>query len=246
MVVIPLATAVLTTGLVLADRRDNAWAPTPEDVAVAEASPRTTQTTERPGDSALDVPRPFDGPLRVLFVGDSIAKGRYASTEETTFPALVAAALEAGGPVRYEVANSTGTTATYALDEGVGRNGPADLVFVEYGTADVDKSTIGQFSQDYPALLDELLASSPDATLVCAGPWGRLDKTRPFDAATKAACESRGGAFVPLSALYDSAPLHAEVGQPSLWGPAKDDFRPNDQGHRRIAGALLAPFGLQL
>jgi lysophospholipase L1-like esterase len=245
-VVIPLATAVLTTGLVLADRRNHAGAPTADDMVVAESSPRTKETTERPGDASVGVPRPDDGPLRVLFVGDSIARGLYASTEEATFPALVATALEAGGPVRYEVVNSTGTTATYALDEGVGRNGPADLVFVEYGTADVDKSTIDQFSRDYPALLDELLTSSPEATLVCAGPWGGLDKTRPFDAATEAACEARGGAFVPLSALYGSAPLHAEVGQPSLWGPAKDDFRPNDQGHRRIAEALLTPFGLQL
>lgn len=188
--------------------------------------------------------RPTDRPLQVMFVGDSLTRGSYATSESLTFPALVTAGLEAGGEVATETVGRSGVMASEVMSEQlVADTAPADLVVVELGTNDVSRSTAQRFAVDFPALLDQIRERSPRALLLCAGPWEFPERAAPFEQVAQSACTQRGGLYVPLARLFADSSLHAAEGDEAAGGIAADDFHPNDAGHRAIADALLGVLG---
>ena len=85
--------------------------------AAGAAAPATRASSPAPARAALvPVQRPDDGPLRVLFIGDSLMWGSFASHESLTYRALIGAALEEDGPVAAEIVGGPGESAAEAAE----------------------------------------------------------------------------------------------------------------------------------
>jgi lysophospholipase L1-like esterase len=184
---------------------------------------------ERP--SAQVATQPVD--TQLVVVGDSLAAGRFAGTQDEAFPQEVAAAMRA----RLELLAAPGaTTAQLAAQTVPGR---ADAVVVEAGTNDfLHQTPRRRFADDYRALLAKVAAASPRARLVCLTTWvpkgvtGRQPATIPvafYDATIRRAC--RAGAVADLSPLTGA---RGPSGRETFLGPG-DDFHPNSTGHAEIA-----------
>jgi lysophospholipase L1-like esterase len=184
------------------------------------APPRESAQPEPPG-------------KQLVVVGDSLAAGRFAGTQEQAFPQEVAAAMRA----RLELFAAPGaTTAQLAAQAAPGR---ADAVVVEAGTNDfLDQTPRTRFADDYRALVAKVEAASPGARLVCLTTWvpkgvtGRRPAKIPvsfYDATIKQACTA--GAVADISPLTDA---RGPAGRETFLGPG-DDFHPNSTGHAAIA-----------
>jgi acyl-CoA thioesterase I len=183
---------------------------------------------------------PAGRPLRVLFVGDSLTVGMSARRRESTFPALVTAALRAHGRVSESVRARIGVTTSYWASRPMPA---ADLVVIELGTNDfsVHLTPPATFENDYARLVANIRARSPHAQLLCLSLWrsshyGYEDQSLlTYNRALAHAC--RDGAFVWISSLYDAKGAREPAGVPSFRGSI-DSFHPNDVGHRGIAKAI--------
>jgi acyl-CoA thioesterase I len=182
---------------------------------------------------------PSGEPLRLSVLGDSLAAGFDASSRERAWPELVRAGLSEGGAVSLVVDGRPGWTAVQAAAAHV-PTPPADVVVVEYGTNDVVvHSAPRAFTTAYRTLLDRVRRASPRAALVCTGPWVDPARAAVVERAVSSACEQRGGVPVPLSGLFTRGPLHALRGSRYFGGEVPNDFHPDDEGHARIAAAVL-------
>jgi acyl-CoA thioesterase I len=194
--------------------------------------------TASPGTAAgngFAAPSPVQQPLRVLLIGDSLADGAYASTQDARFGSIVRMELARRGPVELTTAAVPGIMAGQMLSR-VPSGAVFDVVIAELGTNDVGRTAAGTFAADYGTVLDALAAQSPQARLVCLGPWGRPDAVGGYDGAVAAQCRQHAGAFRPLGALFEE----------NRWKDGKlpdgrvvDDFHPNDAGHALIAAQVM-------
>ena len=187
------------------------------------------------------VTRPAEGPLRVLFVGDSITYGLSAEDQDRGYRPLMVDALSAGGPVEELRANRVGAdtgTVSGILNAPTG----VDLAIIELGTNDVvEKTTIPQFRANYGSLLERIRHESPGAPLLCVGTWGSeggADGSDAYNAVIDDECDDRGGTFASLYGLYPEEANRGPAGR-DVFGGTSDNFHPNDRGYRAIADLLL-------
>jgi lysophospholipase L1-like esterase len=210
--------------------------------SAAAATPRSTAPAGPVAGTPTEVPvvRPADRPLRVLFVGDSLMWGSFASDESLTYRARVVTALSSDGPVEAVQVGGPGLRAAEAATALRKQRGPFDLVFVEVGANDSVAITPAQFAADYAEMLGEVRSLAPPAGLICAGVWNGIDEATPFDRELRPVCAQDGGVVVPLSDLYIDETLRGPEGSVVPGGAIRDQFHPNDLGHAAIAEALLA------
>lgn len=182
--------------------------------------------------------RPEGRPARVLFTGDSLAGGYYASSKDKAFPALVQAAI---GPVEVTqaaLAHQTLTTVSRITDV------PADLdlAVVELGTNDVGVPTPpADFDGQYTALLAKIKEKSPNAAVVCVSTWTPNGQT--YDTLIRDACADVDGVFVSIIDENKNPANHGPAGVETEVG-LSDTFHPNNAGHAAIAGKITAALGL--
>ena len=165
-------------------------------------------------------------------LGDSISTGKYASTADRNFPALVAQQLG----MRLDLVAHSGARAEWAISQlaAVQAAQPA-LVTIELGTNDVGYRTPPDvFAGQYEAILDAV--SAPAARVLCIGSWLPSDS---IDGIIRATCERHGGTFVSLNGFYAVGDFHAANGAAVFLGRS-DWFHPGDQGHAAIAAVVLA------
>jgi acyl-CoA thioesterase-1 len=195
-------------------------------------------------DGTVQVTRPDDRPLRVLFVGDSISYGLNAEVQDLGFRPLMVDALSAGGPVQEFHTNRAGaTTRTVSGLVDVPEN--LDLAVVELGTNDVvDQTAPDQFARSYRALLHRVHTESPGVPLVCVGTWGSADGSDAYNAVIDEECARQSGAFVSLYGLYPVQANRGPAGR-EVFGGTSDRFHPNDTGYRAIADLLLGRISLR-
>lgn len=177
-------------------------------------------------------------PLRVLVAGDSLAAGYYASQAERGFAGLLVEDLADEHDVTVETVAVLGARALGVAIEVAERTAgapPADVVVLEAGSNDVGESTLRVWTQTYRRLLDAVAVSSPEATVVCLGPWGPPAQSRPYEAVVRRLCAEHR--WAPLSDLYATRGLRGPRGSSTGLG-ARDAFHPNDRGHARIAERL--------
>jgi lysophospholipase L1-like esterase len=174
---------------------------------------------------------------RIGFVGDSLTIGLYATSQAQAYPELVASALHA-----QPVIQATSGIAATSLDPRMPLPTGVKIVVVELGTNDLSQR-VEDFQRSYQALVGRLKRASPRTTSVCLGVWRGAADSAPltgvlpaaFDEAIARVCP---GSFVALASLYRDPSLHGPAGRPT-WKGAADWFHPNDEGHRRIADAVL-------
>jgi acyl-CoA thioesterase I len=177
-------------------------------------------------------PGPPDG--RLVVVGDSLAAGRFADTQDEAFPQRLAAATRS----RLELVGVPGATTAELAAQPVPAGG--DVVVLEAGTNDFLKHTPRRrFADDYRALVAKATAASPGARLVCLTTWIPRDApARSFyDATIRRACAA--GAVADISPLYGRRTMHGPAGRPTFAGPG-DVFHPNSAGHAAIARLVEA------
>jgi lysophospholipase L1-like esterase len=177
------------------------------------------------------------GGARLVVVGDSLAAGRFAGTQDEAFPQRVAAARHARLAL---LAVPGATTAALAAQPVPGRG---DVVVVEAGTNDfLHQTPRRRFADDYRALVAKAAAASPGAKLVCLTIWipkdapGRIPASF-YNATIRRACTA--GAVAGISPLFARSGMRGPAGRPTFLGPG-DAFHPNSAGHAAIARAIEA------
>jgi len=209
---------------------------------VATAEPRPNAVASRTPEPVptVAVTRPAGRPLQVLFAGDSLSAGLYASEQAKAFKYVMIDTLDDGGPVKeFNNAISGGTTAqvseSYPVPTGL------DLAVIELGTNDVGNgASLEDFTADYTTLITNVTTANPGVPLVCAGIWKGDGSPRvdDFDATIKSTCEAAGGVYASLKSIYQAPANSGPEGVATFQG-ASDLFHPNDAGHAAIAERLL-------
>lgn len=174
--------------------------------------------------------------MRVMFIGDSLAAGYFATTREMGFAPLVTASLRESAEVETVTASKAG--GNVRVGSVVDLPAAVDVVVVELGTNDSLHTLPHVFARQYGALLDRIRATSPDARVVCVGAWRRAWRAWPYDRAIRNQARRHGGAFLRLSDLYADASTRGPAGR-AVENGTTDDFHPNDFGHQAIAERLL-------
>lgn len=235
---------LLLSGLVVAAVLAAGVAPTSSAVEGAGGHGNAIAGHPRaPGSAHLAIRPHLASPLRVLFVGDSLTNGYYATTRQQAFAEQVRAALSADGPVvSFTSATNGGTLSTVAATLVLPPR--LDLAIVELGTNDRGRTDIHRFTASYGRLVASIRAASPDAALVCVGAWttGSRPGDDSYDRAIEAQCEASGGRFASLAGIRGAATV-GPLGSPTFQGD-RDSFHPNDAGHAAIAEAIRATLAL--
>jgi acyl-CoA thioesterase I len=179
-----------------------------------------------------DVAPPTRAPesAKLVVVGDSLAFGRFADTQEDAFPQRVAAATHA----QLEVLAAPGITTAQLAAQTIPAGGAT--VVVEAGTNDfLTQTPRKRFAADYEALLAKVKAASPKANLICLTLWipkdapGRIPASS-YDATIRRDCSDTRD----IAPLYGAPGMRGPAGRPTFLGPG-DDFHPNSNGHAAIA-----------
>jgi lysophospholipase L1-like esterase len=210
--------------------------------ALVPAAPTTPRLAAASGPAS----QPTAGPSRVLFVGASVTRGYYSTGVSDAYPAeLDQLLIAAGRPVRATVVAHPGARVAEAAVWPLA--GDQAIIVVHLVTNDFRRSTpLGSYRASYDRLLERLRSDSPRARLLCLGDWGPPVAVNDigvpavdYDAVIDAACQDRGGVFVPLSQLYADPRNRGPAGRPTPFGPS-DPFHPNDTGQLAIARTVLA------
>lgn len=208
--------------------------------------PTPTSATERPKPDVIGInderiSARTEKPLKVTFMGTSLAAGYYATSEAKSYVGRITTALEGPGPVvqlrapREDMAPGTPTT-TDTFDPAKVEPGQ-DLFIIEVGTNDAAVKNEDKFERDYRRLLKGLRKGSPDAMFMCAGLW--QEQVWGYDLIIQQACREVGGRFIPMTNMFRDDALHGPEGRETPYGPG-DVFHPNDDGHKAIAQAMLS------
>jgi lysophospholipase L1-like esterase len=187
----------------------------------------------------IRVKMPADRPLKVLFAGDTITGGYYASTQAKGFSQLVAASLAKHGEIEEVRAGVTGgkvETLGGLSDIPSG----LDLAVLQLGTIEVgQKEDAATFARNYETVLRNMKARSPKVAIVCVSVWQSLGiNAAGYDRLIREKCKAQGGQFVDVSALFIDPRSRGPVGV-KTWAGVSDAFHPNDAGHKAIADLIL-------
>lgn len=180
-----------------------------------------------------------DGELSAYFIGDSLTDGWNATEQPKSFRPLLVAELGKSGAVSEQSDYKAGAKLAEVV-ELASIPAAADLVILELGTNDVNKTDIASFRQELNTLVSRLAASK--ALLVCVGTW-QFGTTQGFDGQIQQVCEAAGGRFVKISDLRENPVMVAQKGT-AAYPQAADGAHPNDAGHAEIARRILARIGL--
>ena len=193
-----------------------------------------------PKAAAATTPTPTHKPpgKSVVFIGDSLTVGLYATTIDTTYASLLAIRWKATLLDRVGVA---GVQAEGLLTSVETMEPAATDAVVEVGTNDFVKLAPADFDRSYRALIDAVRRREPHARIVCLGLWRSADERSPtsqgpevYDALIQAACP---GPFVPLLGLFMDPTNRGPANRQTFRG-LSDTFHPNDRGHDAIATAI--------
>lgn len=194
-------------------------------------------------DRPMQVSRPQPGKLGVLFVGDSVTSGLYASRFGLSFKSILTRKIYSGGDADI-VSASEGDSSSVNPPRMPTRLPDLSLAIVEIGTVDVFESVqVEVFSRNYASLLDSIAARSPNVRFICLGLWRDPATARPYNYEINRLCAARKGRYRALGDLFLNASLRGPAGKP-MYGGVSDNFYPNDEGHEQIADRVLGAFNL--
>jgi len=204
-------------------------------------------------------PTPVPVYANVWVIGDSLSRGLHASSEQTTYRAVLASLLRAQNPENAQRVDRFGACTLGRLERILPNlTGNPDLIVIEVGINDVTKNDKGvcvpipdeEWPARYGAVLDTLQQRYPDATIVVATiPWlnwpersRRYQRALQFNDWIQSAARERDIAVAdlwPVTVGQDetiSRPDQTSAFPPHYRG---DNFHPSDEGHRVIAETIF-------
>lgn len=183
---------------------------------------------------------PTDRPLSVLFAGDTLTGGYFASAQDKGFSQLIRASLAQHGEVE-EVRGPNSGGKVDTLGGIRSPSGDLDLAVLQLGTIEAGQTMDPtEFSKLYETMLRNLKARSPDLHIVCTSVWQSSGANAgAYDRIVQEQCESFDGRFVSLGTIFSDSRYRGPAGNPT-WAGASDKFHPNDAGHKAIADTILA------
>jgi acyl-CoA thioesterase-1 len=187
----------------------------------------------------------------VLFVGDSLTLGYYATTQQQSYCALTSAWF---APLGYpssatltdfggKIAGAAGETAKISAAD-------AEVAVIELGTNDASGYPTWQptpaqtFEADYRSVLEAVRSANPQARFALLGVWKEKPDRDTYDGIIARLATEYGGCFVNLETLSDNPSLSGPAGRTTYYGTS-DAFHPNDAGHQAIAAAVEQAFSWQ-
>ncbi len=187
----------------------------------------------------------------VLFVGDSLTCGYYATTPQQSFCALTGARFALHGyPTTQTLANFGGHIAGAAGQMAQISAADASVAVIELGTNDASgyptwqPTPVAEFEADYRSVLEAVRRANPEARLVLLGVWKENADRDVYDGIIADLATEYGGCFVNLESLSDDPSLSGPAGTTTYNGTS-DAFHPNDAGHAAIADAVEQAFSWQ-
>lgn len=173
---------------------------------------------------------PLPAAPRLLILGDSLARGAYASNPAASYAGRVAVAL---GATESTLVPAGGRLETAERDWAAYGGQGWDLVILEVGINDSLAPTMGE--QEWLVRYAALSAAFPRP--LCVTPFDTGHEELEARAAL-----IRGAGF-PVADVYAAtrgrSDLRAPLYAPSFYAQATDAWHPNDAGHRVIAGVIL-------
>ncbi len=192
---------------------------------------RTCRTWFVPGPSLPAVPK-------VVFIGDSIAAGYFATTEASSFRGLVRARFVCSSELiglygwRSEDVDPASITAA-----------AGDIVVVEMGTNDVTGNPGGvpgppaDLEANLRTVAEAARAGNAACRLIFLSVWGVAPARRPYDARIAVVAADYGRHFVSIAAIKDNFANSMPKGVATYVG-VSDGWHPNNAGHAAIATAV--------
>lgn len=192
---------------------------------------RTCRTWFVPGPPLPAVPK-------VVFIGDSIAAGYFATTEASSFRGLVRARFVCSSELiglygwRSEDVDPASITAA-----------AGDIVLVEMGTNDVTGYPSGvpgppaDLEANLRTVAEAARAGNAACRLLFLSVWESAPARRPYDARIAAVAADYGRHFVSIAAIKDDPASSMPAGAATYVG-LSDGWHPNNSGHAAIAAAV--------
>ena len=181
---------------------------------------------------------PLPATPRIVFVGDSLTVGLYATTEAAAFRSLLATAVPCSTAVIASVGGRSDGVDPASVAAAAG-----DIYVVELGTNDASGFLTGvpvrpaAFDRHLRAVAAAARAGNRGCRLVFLTTWQNPGRRRQYDARISAVAAEYGDHLVDISAVKDDPADSRPAGVSTQWGPS-DGWHPNDAGHAAIAARL--------
>lgn len=186
------------------------------------------------------------GSLRILVVGASVSHGLGASTPSRDYAADLGRMVESrtGRTVDLTVWSRPGARVAASDRWALPRS--QQVVIVQLITNDfIDATPLLSYQRTLTILLDRVHHTSPRASVLCVGAWEpsyAINRAGipvvAYDSIEKNACAARGGQYLSPSPIFQHTAWRGPAGRLTAFGRG-DDFHPNNQGHLRLAQAIL-------
>jgi lysophospholipase L1-like esterase len=236
VVAILIGVVVLVAGVMYATSSDRK--PADENTTAGLTLPTLSVPAEAATAGRLNAQR-VKGTLTTRYIGDSLTVGWNASSESSTYRALIDSRIVQDGPIADTQTSTKGATLAEVAAQVKAPANPGGLLVIELGTNDVNKTPAATFAKQYRTLLDQQQAKR--SVLVCVGTW-QTGTTAGIDQAIEPLCREYGGTFVKIGDLRKYPANVAQNGQPA-YPETADGAHPNDQGHKQMAQRILAALG---
>lgn len=184
-------------------------------------------------------------------MGDSLAKGAFATTEDKRYVAVLAKEIEQ--KLGYDVVVKKGVTydGTGVKDGGLTHvsqlvSESPDLVTIEYGVNDANKNqkkaytTPEEFKKNLSTLVDDILSkSTKKPIIILTTTWNNGENSKLYDPIIAKVAEDKN---IPLANIipvwqYRNDTFGPE-GRKTVYGTS-DAWHPNDKGHKEIAESIF-------
>ncbi|NOZ71593.1 MAG: hypothetical protein GXP38_06730 [Chloroflexi bacterium] len=214
-------------------------------------------TTTLPGSTPKQPSSPASPPHTVWIVGDSLTRGLFASSEQSTFRNLLFAKLQALYPGAIQSTFWAGTCTLAGLEQSW-KNWPGqpDILFIELGINDLGgnrqcpRLPDEKWQAHYGDTLDQIRQKYPKITIVVGTvPWSgwhrqsdEFNKALQFNEWIRKEAQKRNVAVADLwTATLDRRDGLSTPDQKSVFPPYYhgDNFHPNDVGHQRLADTFF-------
>jgi lysophospholipase L1-like esterase len=183
---------------------------------------------------------PLPAVPKIVFVGDSITVGMYATSDATTFRGR----LEDRVPCYAETIAGSGDQ-TKDVDLASVRAAAGDIYVIELGTNDANGHPTGVpvkpavFASRLRTVARAARAGSPSCRLVFLTVWQALAMRRPYDARIAAVAATYGRHLVSIASIKDDLGYRGPPDVRTFLG-LSDAWHPNDAGHDAIAARVSA------